>query len=631
VCGIVGWTLPWRTGVGAAELALDSIRHRGPDQCGEWHDDHIFLGTRRLSIVDLAHGDQPIWNEGRTCCIIYNGELYNTAELRALLTAHGHEFTTTTDTEVVLHAYEEWGDGCLDHFNGMFAFAIWNRQDDHLFLARDRVGEKPLYYYHSGATLIFASEIKAILCHPTVPREIDAAGLANYLAFGHAVAPRTMYRDIRKLLPGCCLTFSGTSLQTRRYWNVGDLRPAFSDTTLRLEDYASLVRSTLEDAVARQLVADVPVGAFLSGGLDSSSIVALMCMHSARKPLTFSLGFAGMPAYNELADARRVAEYFETDHHEIEITDIDLPDVMMKLAYHYDEPYGDAASVPLYLLSEFARSHVKVALCGDGGDELFGGYRRHAADQVSGLYSRLPSVLTQQYLPEAVGRLPRLRRTKRLVATLPLEDPARRYASWLLYFTPEMQRDVMSTCMREQLGGYSPIDPFRELYDTYPVPARNGSLNRMLYMDVKTLLPDMYMEKTDKASMAASLEARNPLLDYRLVELAFQIPGHYKVRGMQTKRVLREAMRDVLPDYVLKKAKHGFSVPTDSWFRGSFRTFAFDVLLDDSARSRGIFNPAMVERLWNEHVSGAEVRDWPLWLLLNFELWYRQFMGGAPR
>ena len=438
MCGIYGYLSLSQENLVTAygDLAVDTLIHRGPDERGVWQGPGIFLGMRRLSIIDLAEGQQPIWNEDRSCCIVYNGELYNYLELRPQLIAAGHQFRTHSDTEVILHAYEEWGADCLQRFNGMFAFAIWDSRRNQLFLARDRIGIKPLYYYQDTDRLIFASEIKAILADPAVPRLLHPQGLANFLAFGHAVAPTTMYQGIVKLLPGHFMTIRDGAVSIQQYWDVGDASQHGIGQHCSEEEYAEQIADLFSDAVRRQMIADVPVGAFLSGGVDSTAVVALMKKHASGPVKTFTLGFRAGNAYNELAPARRVADYFGTEHHELLVEHVDLVQTLRTLVYHYDEPFGDSAGFPLYLLSRFAREHVKVVLVGDGGDELFGGYRRYAVDQWAPLYNRLPAFFTQSMAPSLVDQLPRLRRIKRTVTTLPVADPARRYAAWLTLFTP---------------------------------------------------------------------------------------------------------------------------------------------------------------------------------------------------
>jgi asparagine synthase (glutamine-hydrolysing) len=610
------------------ERMNNTLSHRGPDSTGAVVWSSAALAMSRLSIIDVDGGQQPMWNEDNSCCIVYNGELYNFLDLRPLLEARGHIFRTRSDTEAILHAYEEWGPECLHRFNGMFAFAVWDTRQKTLFIARDRIGEKPLYYYKDSDRFIFASEIKAILADRTVPRCVNLRGLANFLAFGHAVAPDTMYQNVYKLLPGHYILVRHGEVQTFPYWDVGDEPQVPPGDPLSEDGYAERILSLLDDSVRRRMIADVPLGAFLSGGVDSSAVVALMKRHASGPVKTFSLGFNIGGGYNELSDARQVAEYLGTEHHELQVDHVDLVQTLRTLVYHYDEPFGDAASFPLYLLSRFAREHVTVVLSGDGGDELFGGYRRYAADRTAGLYQRLPGVLTDTLLPVLVDRLPRLRRIKRTVQTLPIADPARRYASWFECFTPDMQAELLQPAMLDGIDGYDASWQFTHYYGALNSHTANDHLNRLMYVDLKTWLVDTYMEKTDKATMACSLEARLPLLDHRLVELAFQIPARYKVHGWSTKRILKRAVSELVPPEVLRRPKHGFSVPTDPWFRGELKSFARDVLFDERTRRRGYFNVPVVERLWREHAEGRHVWDSQLWLLLNFELWHRIYLEG---
>jgi asparagine synthase (glutamine-hydrolysing) len=631
MCGIYGYYS--FSGIGqdvqVGEEATDRLRHRGPDEKGSWSDNGVFLGMRRLSIIDLAGGQQPIWNEDKTCCIVYNGELYNFMDLRPQLEAQGHLFRTRSDTEVILHGYEEWGHDCLKKFNGMFAFAIWDNIKRTLFLARDRIGEKPLYYYIDKDRFIFASEIKAIITDKTVPRELNPRGLANFLSFGHAVAPDTMYRDIYKLLPGHSLLVHDGKTVIRQYWDVGDEPQLAKTTILSKNQYIEEIIKLVDDSVRRRMIADVPVGAFLSGGVDSSAVVALMKRHASGPVKTFSLGFDVGGAYNELADARRVSEFLQTEHYELNVSHADLKDLLLKLVYHYDEPFGDAAGFPVYLLSQFARQHVKVVLAGDGGDEIFGGYRRYAADQYAASYQLLPRWLTDNFIPSLVDKMPRLRRTKRTVQTLPIRDAAARYASWLICFTPEMQEElVQSELLWQQMRNYDSIWPYPYFYAGPKKVGNKDHINTLLYIDLKTWLPDAYMEKVDKATMACSLEARLPLLDHRLVELAFQIPSSFKLSHWKAKKIFKEAVAGLIPGEVLRKPKHGFAVPTDPWFRGGLKSFTYEILLDGRTRQRKYFNMPMVERLWREHQAGRHIWDTQLWLLLNFELWHRIFIDN---
>ena len=627
MCGIFGILSTNPAHFAHTEEQMKAIYHRGPDEQGTWGNEQVFLGNCRLSIIDLVSGHQPIFNEKKSCCIVYNGELYNFEDLRPQLQSRGHRFTTHSDTEVVLRAYEEWGIDCLKKFNGMFAFAIWDDTKKALFVARDRIGEKPLYYYRGRDRLVFGSEIKSIVADPTIPREVNPRGLSNFVTFGHSLAPDTMYKDIFKLLPAHYLIAAGGKIETRQYWDVGDEPQIPDGKELSEEEYAERILTLLDDSVKRRMVADVPVGAFLSGGVDSSAIVALMCRHTRERVKTFSLGFTIGGAYNELSDAKRVADFLGTEHHEFRVDHLDMIGTLQKLVYQYDEPFGDAANFPVYLISEFARKHVKVVLAGEGGDELFGGYRRYAADLMAQRYQKLPGFITRSLVPSLVGAVPRLRRTKRIARTLPITDPAVRYGAWLEVFSREMREELFQPEFQKEIDGYDPTWPYLHYYNLeLNGPRSLDHLNRIMYVDLKTWLSDTYMEKVDKATMAVSLEGRLPFLDHRLVELAFQIPGKYKIRGTSTKMILKKAVKSLVPPEVLTKPKHGFAVPTDPWFRGELKDFVFQTLTDERARRRGYFNAPYIEKLYKLHSEGKEVYDTALWFLLNFELWNRVYV-----
>jgi len=602
-------------------LAINTLRHRGPDDEGHWYGSQVCLGMRRLSVIDLSTGHQPIFNEDRSVCVVYNGEIYNFQEIRQELESRGHCFTTDSDTEVIVHGWEEWGESVASRLNGMFAFALWDERRRLLWLVRDRLGIKPLYYRHEpGRRLLFASEIKSILAHPDVPRDVDDKGLLNFMAYGHAVAPDTIYRGIRKLLPGHALRIDKGAVTEYAWWQaVPEAPPSRSDSV-----WLSQVRELLEDSVRRQMVADVPVGAFLSGGVDSSAVVSLMRKNTSHRVQTFAVGFDYGGTYNELPDARRVAEYLGTDHHEILVKPAQLLDTLQTLIYHFDEPFGDAACFPTYLVSKLAREYVTVALTGEGGDELFGGYRRYWADRWLRTLSPVLSAASRLVGPVAAS-LPRFRRVKKLVEAGSITDDVGRYSQLMRVFTDDLLGQVVDARLAQATASYDAVAVYRR----HMADARAAEhMNRLMYVDMKTWLADTYLEKVDKTSMAVSLEARVPLLDHRLVELSLRMPERLKIGSGATKLIFKRAMADLLPKQTLEKLKHGFAVPTDPWFRGELRQFAYDVLLDPRTRQRGFFRPDVVERLWREHQNGREVRDSHLWLLLNFELWARRFLDA---
>lgn len=599
--------------------AVRCLTHRGPDDEGIWYGSQVFLGMRRLSVIDLATGHQPIGNEDGAIQVVYNGEIYNFKDVRRELEDHGHVFATHSDTEVIVHGYEQWGEGVLDRLNGMFAIALWDGRTNSLFIARDRLGIKPLYYYEDARRLVFASEIKAILAHPDIRRDIEPRGMLNYFAYGHAIGADTIYRGIRKLLPGHYLRARGNAMEIRAWWNPVPGPP----TTMTEAECATEVRRLLEDSVRLRLISDVPIGAFLSGGLDSSAVVAIMTRQMDRPVDTFSIGFDFGAEFNELPDARRVSAHCGSNHHEVIVQARELVGALQTLVYHFDEPFGDAAAFPTYLVSKLARQHVTVALTGEGGDELFGGYRRYPAARWLRMLRAATGGLAGPLLAPAVDALPRFRRAKKLIAALRVPDDVARYAMFLRVFTNDGLHDLMDARLEQATVAFDGLETYRRHFADAKAA---DELNQYMYVDTKTWLVDTYLEKVDKTSMAVSLEARVPLLDYRIVEFAMSIPSAYKVRGGVTKKVLREAVRDLLPAQTMTKPKHGFAVPTDPWFRGELRDFAYEVLLDGPSRRRGYFKAAEVERLWRDHQSGREVRDGHLWLLLNFELWARQFL-----
>lgn len=623
MCGICGIFSPHHP-IDSAVLQkmCDAIQHRGPDDHGIYIHPGIGLGNRRLSIIDLSTGHQPIGNVDGSVWITFNGEIYNYRELMPQLQNRGCRFRTSSDTEVILHSYEEYGVDCLQQFNGMFAFAIWDDRRKLLFIARDRVGEKPLYYLNDGQRLVFASEIKSILVDRGIPRRVDYKGLNNYFTFGHAVAPDTIYEGIKKLLPGHYLLASEAGVEIHQYWDAP--REQSDGKTGTIDEYAEQLYSLLKDAVRYRMIADVPLGAFLSGGIDSSTIVGLMSELAEQPVKTFSIGFdTGTKEFNELDDARIVARHFQTDHHELLVQPKDLHGLLEKLVYHYDEPFGDAACFPTYLVSHLARQHVTVALTGEGGDEVFGGYRKYSVERFSTLYQSLPTLVRDHMVSPAVRRVPRTRRLKQAIRAFSAPDAARRFATWTIVFTDEMKHELFS----RQVGQISgDLDSFERYRQYYPTSANSDLISRMMYTDLKTWLPDTYLEKVDKASMAVSLEARVPMLDHRLIEFMARLPGSFKVHGLTTKYLLRRAVRRLLPSSVLSKPKHGFAVPTDSWFRGELKDYVFDILMDERTRQRGYFNVPYVEHLYNMHREGKEVYDSQLWLLLNFELWARTFL-----
>ncbi len=624
MCGIAGFISQSAESLAPTVLArqLQCIEHRGPDGQGRFVEGRAALGMQRLAIIDLATGEQPFFSHDGRLVLVFNGEIYNYRTLRQQLQACGQVFISTSDTEVIMRGIEAWGLAeCLQRLNGMFAFALWDRREQVLTLARDRLGIKPLYVYHDQQQLVFGSEIKSILQHPLVPRQLDLRGLANFLTWGHAVAPQTMFTNIHKLLPGHTLHYSAQSgaVHAQTYWQLSDLQPItdLTPSAAQAECY-----DRLREAVRLQLVSAVPLGAFLSGGLDSSIIVGLMTQLGAAPVQTFSVGFDASNTFNELADAQQVAEHFGCTHHALRLQASDLPALLERLIWHYDEPFGDAAAIPVLALAEFARRHVTVVLTGEGSDEQWGGYRRYQAQIYTNLLRRMPG---RSMLAAVLRQLPRARRIKQIARALEIADPAQRYATWLTVLHADQRQRLLHTDVLSALGDYDPAASYRQMY---PTDARHA-ITRMGAADLQTWLPDTYLEKVDKGTMAASLEARVPFLDHTLVEWTMRLPPQFKLRGRTTKWLLRQAFQDMLPQRTLQKPKHGFAVPTDPWFRGSLYPWVRQVLLDQRTIQRGLFQPQALETILTAHQTGRETNDALIWLLLNLELWQRRFLDAT--
>jgi len=598
----------------------NSLKHRGPDDGGFFIDNNVGLGHRRLSIIDLSPaGHQPMADSENFLQIVFNGEIYNFQEIRKTLENLGYKFKSRTDTEVILYSYKEWGIDCVKKLNGMFAFAIFDKKNQQIFIARDRLGEKPLYYYLDDKKFVFASEIKAILEDRAIKREIENQGMVNYFAFGHSIAPDTIYKGIKKLLPGHFLIFRNSKINIKEYWSL--------DNFSKKEDkgerfYKEEIQKSFEKSVKEKLVSDVPLGVFLSGGIDSSSVVAMMAKNKVSPLKTFSVGF-NIPGneFNELSDAKIVADYFKTEHHEIILQETDLVDTLNKLVYHFDEPFGDAANFPVFYMSQFAKKYVSVVLTGEGGDEFFGGYRRYIVEKNRSKLLFLNPVLENNLFKGAVNSLPKLRRLKKFINSFAIKDDLSRYANWITFFSKDMQESLFR---KEFLTGSE--DSFKMYQQYFPKYKSKNWIDKIMYLDQKVLLPDGYLEKVDKASMAVGLETRAPILDYHFVELANSIPLKYKIRGLNGKVIFKEAMKEFLPKEILHKKKHGFAVPTNAWFRGKLKDYLFEVLFDPKTKSRGYFNYDYIEKLYKLYQSGNQPLDSQLWLLLNFELWHRQFI-----
>lgn len=605
----------------------EAIAHRGPDGDGFYDAPGIGLGHRRLAIVDLAGGDQPMFNENRSVAIVFNGEIFNFQPLMAELTALGHRFRTRCDTEVIVHAWEEWGESCLDRLNGQFAFALWDERQETLFLARDRFGEKPLYYSFLGdGRLIFASELKSLLQSPAVDRRLDPQAIEEYFAFGYVPDPRSIYSDVKKLPPGHCLTVrrGAAASEPREYWNV-----QFVDGGAAVEgEAAAELIARLQESVRMRMIADVPLGAFLSGGVDSSGVVAMMAGLKAGPVSTFSIAF-GTSGFDETRYAAEIARRYRTDHHVREV-DPDAFDLVDRLATIYDEPFGDSSAMPTFRVSAMARENVTVALSGDGGDEVFGGYRRyrwHVAEER--VRRRLPARLRAP-LFGALGALypkldwaPRPLRAKATLSEL-ARDPAAAYFSSVSICGDELRRRLFSRDLARELQGYNASELLRAHM------AQSGSddpLSQVQYADFKTYLPGDILTKVDRASMASSLEVRVPLLDHTLVEWAARLPPSLKLRGRDGKHIFKRALEPFVARDILYRPKQGFAVPLAKWFRGPLRRRVRESLCGPVLRGSGLFEIGTIENLLDQHQSGARDYSAALWSLSMFEGFLRQVHG----
>ncbi len=625
MCGITGFVRNDGKPVDEALLARmnEAIRHRGPDEDGFYVNGSVGLAMRRLAIIDLKGGQQPIHNRDRTAWIIFNGEIYNYLELREKLEKLGHTFYTNSDTEAIVHAYDQYGSDCPKHLRGMFAFAIWNERDQELFLARDRVGKKPLLYALVNGQLIFASEFSALLLHPDVSRDVEPEALDYYLSYMCIPAPLTAYRAIRKLEPGHWLRWRKGEIQIERYWQPDFTKKLAIDE----EEAGERTVEILRDAVRVRLMSEVPLGAFLSGGIDSSAVVALMSQESSERVKTFSIGFDEQD-FSELHHARRIAEHVGADHHEF-IVRPDAVEVLPTLVEHYGEPYADSSAVPTYYVAKETRKHVTVALNGDGGDESFAGYERYIAMGITEKYRRVPSFLRESLIKETVNLIPtsptkrsRVSSAKRMLDAVS-QPRVNRYARWVSVFNDESKRPLYSDFFREQTMAADPTG----LLETWFKRANGiGILDAMLLTDQMTYLPNDLLVKVDIATMAVSLEARSPFLDHHVIEFAASLPQNLKARRLTTKYLLKKVLRKLLPSENLNRRKMGFGVPIGHWFRGKMQPFLREVVLSDKALRRGLFNPEAVKQLVELHARGERDYSHQLWTLLMLELWFNRFI-----
>ena len=611
----------------------DVIRHRGPDDEGMFVAEGVALGMRRLSIIDLSTGHQPIHNEDRTIWIVFNGEIYNFRELRARLEAEGHRFYTATDTEVIVHAYEQWGANAIARLRGMFGLAIWDDRSKSLLVARDRIGIKPIYYAEANGRLYFGSELKSLLEAPDLPRDLDLDALDHYLSFLYTPRDGSIFKSVRKLPPGHLMTWHDGHLAIERYWQL----PAAETYTGSEADAIRDLRQVLADAVRSHLVSDVPLGAFLSGGIDSSLVVGLMTETSGARVKTFSIGF-DEPAFDELEHARRVARHFGTDHHEF-VVKPDGVAILDRLVWHFDEPFADSSAIPMWYVSEMARRHVTVVLSGDGGDELFGGYDRYVPHPRVVAFDRYSPRAFRRVAAIAAARLPHGARGKNFLRHV-ARDEQGRYLDSIRFFSADEKPALLAGDVRQRLDGQDPETRLASHFERYahlPWPSQ------MMRFDAETYLPEDVLTKVDRMSMAHSIESRVPLLDNEVIELASTLPASLKIKDGRRKHVLKEVAATLLPTEILNRRKQGFGVPLGTWFRGKghpsahnpragdpaiMRELFADTLLSPASLQRGYFQPLFVRQLVDEHVAGKRDHTLRLWQLVVFERWHQEYLDS---
>jgi len=627
MCGIAGQARTDReVGRELVEAMCTPMVHRGPDARGTYVDGGVGLGVQRLAVIDLVSGDQPVTNEDGSVVAVLNGEIYNYVELRERLERAGHKLSTLGDTEVIAHLYEDMGDGCVEELRGMFAFALWDKRHRRMLLARDRVGKKPLFYHLRDGCLTFASETKALLAERSIPRVVDEQSIDQYLHFQHVGAPWSAFRDVRKLPPAHTLTWRAGEIELSRYWKLS-FRPG---QAMSEDEAAEQLRAELLEATRIRLRSDVPLGAYLSGGVDSSAIVAAMaqCSSTVR---TFAIGF-DVAAYDERAHAQTVADLFGTEHHVLQMNP-DAVGLAPQLAWSFGEPFADQSAIPSFYLAQMTRQDVTVALNGDGGDEAFAGYPRYFANAVTTKLGGLPDPLTgaigavANRFDRGVHPASTRHRMIRLGQTL-ADSPDHRYATWLAYLNEVDRARLYTDDYHAHLRSLTPRDPY--LGKPWHASDAGSLVNRLLDVDTQTYLPGDLLVKADISSMAHSLELRSPFLDHRFLEFAARLPGRMKLRGSETKHILKRALEPWLPADILHRPKMGFEVPLAEWFRTDLRDLPGTILLDETARARGMFRPVEVRRLISEHVDGTANHASKLWALLQLELWMRTYVDREP-
>jgi asparagine synthase (glutamine-hydrolysing) len=622
MCGIAGFISKENTNAAESESRLDAmckiITHRGPDEQGMTVQGRAALGMRRLSIIDLAGGQQPIFNEDDSMFIVFNGEIYNFLELREDLLKRSYKFKTHSDTETILHAYEEYGENCVDHLRGMFAFAIWNKRDESLFIARDRVGKKPLFYSLINGNFVFGSELKVLLEHGEISKEIDYSALDSYLTFGYVPEEFCIFKDVKKLLPGHSLTFKNGKVETRKYWDFNYIKPVEIKSEAQ---YIERLREEITDAVKVRLISEVPLGAFLSGGVDSSTIVATMAKLSQKPVKTFSIGF-NEDSFNELKYARVAAKHFNTEHHEFVVTP-DLVEIVDELVWHFDEPFADSSALPTYMVSKMARDYVTVVLSGDGGDELFAGYTRYVTDKKRSGFANLPNFVRKGV--QAVSEnLPHSAKGRNYLYNASL-DSIDRYIDSVSHFNKLRRKSLYNKDFLANLNGS--FGTAETIFQQFAESVETGNpIDNLLYLDSKTYLPADILVKVDRMTMATSLEARGPLLDHKLIEYVVGMPTELKLKGLETKYIFKKAMEGIVPHEILYREKQGFGVPINEWINSQLKEKIHETLSDSRTIQRGYFDKKYIETLLDEHHCNRRDHSHSLWILWMLELWHREFV-----
>jgi asparagine synthase (glutamine-hydrolysing) len=604
-----------------------TLVHRGPDGEGYFIESNVGLGHRRLSIIDLEGGRQPMGNEDGSIQVVFNGEIYNFLELKKDLESKGYRFRTRSDTETIIYGYEEWGEDFVQKLRGMFAIALWDSRNQKLLLIRDRIGKKPLYYHFGKDRILFASEIKALLIDKSIPKEIDPMALDSYLSFGYVPSPLSIFKTIRKLPPAHIAVCRPGDFRVRQYWHLDMGNEASPQSE---EEVLEELRALFDEAVRLRLISDVPLGAFLSGGVDSSAVVASMAGLIGKEPVkTATIGFSDK-SFDELEYARIVAKQYQTDHTEF-VVNPDALEVLKDIVWHLDEPFADASAIPTYYVSKMARQKVTVALSGDGGDETFAGYiNRYYMNRLEdSIRKKLPHFMRKNIL-EPMGEiypradfLPKPFRLKRFLSNLSHTFEQAYFRDMSFYFLPEMKKKLYRSEFKSAIKDFNAFDI---LGDHFKVNQNSDITTRVQYVDIKTYLPEDILVKVDRMSMAHSLEVRAPILDHKLIEYVGTLPSSLKLKGKESKYIFKKMLKDRLPQNILYRKKQGFSIPLASWLRGDLKDFVEETLFFNKAGSNPYFNSEYINDLWRSHLSGRQDYAYPLWGLMMFELWQRRFL-----